>query len=193
MIKFSNEKIYNAYLIETYNYENIKRAIFDFAISHGFDRHLVEAGTHPDIITLEAENSIIPLKEIRQKIINTVDFAPTLADKKFYIIYDAKNIVEASENAMLKTLEEPPEFVSFFLVTDNISSLLDTIKSRCQILKDTDDIDYKKVHNLSLEAAEKLGRIRPDSLGQAGRISGVSPADITALMIYLKKEGGAKA
>ena len=56
-----------------------------------------------------------------------------------------------------------------------------------------EDIDYKKVHNLSLEAAEKLGRIRPDSLGQAGRISGVSPADITALMIYLKKEGGAKA
>ncbi len=49
------------------------------------------------------------------------------------------------------------------------------------------DFDYKQIHNLSLEAREKLNRTQPESLGQAGRISGVSPADITALMIYFKK------
>ena len=51
-----------------------------------------------------------------------------------------------------------------------------------------DGIDYAGIDGLRLEAREKLAAIRPRSLGQAGRISGVSPADLTALMIYLEKE-----
>ena len=50
-----------------------------------------------------------------------------------------------------------------------------------------DDIDYLKIEGLRLEARQKLDKIRPASLGQAGRISGVSPADIAVLMVYLKK------
>jgi tRNA uridine 5-carboxymethylaminomethyl modification enzyme len=53
------------------------------------------------------------------------------------------------------------------------------------------DIDYNTIQGLRLEAREKLTDVRPLDLGQAGRISGVSPADIAALMIYLdttKKE-----
>ena len=48
-----------------------------------------------------------------------------------------------------------------------------------------EDLDYDSLHGLRIEARQKLGRIRPLSLGQASRISGVSPADIAALMIYL--------
>lgn len=47
------------------------------------------------------------------------------------------------------------------------------------------ELDYNSLHGLRLEARQKLGRVRPVSLGQASRISGVSPADIAALMIYL--------
>ncbi|MBE5749641.1 MAG: tRNA uridine-5-carboxymethylaminomethyl(34) synthesis enzyme MnmG [Clostridiales bacterium] len=50
-----------------------------------------------------------------------------------------------------------------------------------------EDIDYLSIGGLRLEARQKLDKIRPQNLGQAGRISGVSPADIAVLMVYLKK------
>ena len=50
-----------------------------------------------------------------------------------------------------------------------------------------DDIDYSQIHGLRLEARDKLNQVRPFNLGQASRISGVSPADISVLMVYLKK------
>jgi len=49
------------------------------------------------------------------------------------------------------------------------------------------DVDYGKIDGLRLEARQKLNKIRPENLGQASRISGVSPADITVLMVYLQK------
>ena len=50
-----------------------------------------------------------------------------------------------------------------------------------------EDIDYSKIPNIASEAREKLEKIRPTSLGQASRISGVNPADISILMVYLRK------
>jgi tRNA uridine 5-carboxymethylaminomethyl modification enzyme len=50
-----------------------------------------------------------------------------------------------------------------------------------------EDINYLEINGLRLEARQKLDKIRPKNLGQAGRISGVSPADIAVLMVYLKK------
>lgn len=47
------------------------------------------------------------------------------------------------------------------------------------------DIDYASIDGLRLEAREKLAAIRPQNLGQAGRISGVSPADVAALILHL--------
>ena len=57
---------------------------------------------------------------------------------------------------------------------------------------ETPDLDYRQVSCLRLEARQKLHDIRPASLGQASRISGVSPADIATLMVYLESREGQK-
>jgi tRNA uridine 5-carboxymethylaminomethyl modification enzyme len=57
--------------------------------------------------------------------------------------------------------------------------------SRLENVKIPNDIDYHKFSSLSAEAREKLTKIKPATLGQASRISGVSPADISVLMVYL--------
>ena len=51
------------------------------------------------------------------------------------------------------------------------------------------DIDYSQIKGLRIEARQKLDKIKPLNLGQASRISGVSPADITVLLVYLSKTG----
>jgi len=53
-----------------------------------------------------------------------------------------------------------------------------------------DDIDYDKISNIASEARQKLKLVRPLTIAQASRISGVNPVDISLLLVYLKKEYG---
>ena len=59
-------------------------------------------------------------------------------------------------------------------------------QARLELYKIPSDINYDDVVHLALEARQKLKEIKPETIGQASRISGVNPADISVLMVYLK-------
>ncbi len=94
----------------------------------------VKANTHnhPDIIWVEHEKpTVLSVQEIRDQLINTIDVAPYYGPYKVYIIKDAQLLNEHGQNALLKTIEEPPAYALIFLLTDNAEAFLDTIRSRC--------------------------------------------------------------
>lgn len=72
--------------------------------------------------------------EVRD-IIEEVSKKPFEADKKIIIIYEGEKITVQAQNALLKTIEEPPKGVFIFVICENLEMILDTIKSRCQIHK----------------------------------------------------------
>lgn len=95
-----------------------------------------ESGNHPDIIrvTHEKPNSI-GVDDIRTQVNNTVDIKPYQGPYKVYIIPQADMMTPQAQNAILKTIEEPPSYAVFLLLTENAETLLPTINSRCVMLK----------------------------------------------------------
>ena len=95
-----------------------------------------ESGNHPDIIrvTHEKPNSI-SVDDIRTQVNNTVDIKPYQGPYKVYIIPQADMMTPQSQNAIMKTIEEPPSYAVFLLLTENAETLLPTINSRCVMLK----------------------------------------------------------
>ena len=95
-----------------------------------------ESGNHPDIIrvTHEKPNSI-SVDDIRTQVNNTVDIKPYQGPYKVYIIPQADMMTPQAQNAILKTIEEPPSYAIFLLLTENAETLLPTINSRCVMLK----------------------------------------------------------
>ena len=95
-----------------------------------------ESGNHPDIIrvTHEKPNSI-SVDDIRTQVNNTVDIKPYQGPYKVYIIPQADMMTPQAQNAILKTIEEPPSYAVFLLLPENAETLLPTINSRCVMLK----------------------------------------------------------
>ncbi|MCU6767257.1 DNA polymerase III subunit delta' [Blautia ammoniilytica] len=87
---------------------------------------------HPDIIMVKHEKpNTISIDEIREQVVNDVDIKPYSSPYKIYIIPDAEIMTPQAQNALLKTIEEPPEYAVIMLLTSNIDGLLPTIRSRC--------------------------------------------------------------
>ncbi|MCI8308065.1 MAG: DNA polymerase III subunit delta [Lachnospiraceae bacterium] len=91
----------------------------------------MDGGNQPDVITVTTDKQSIGVDVIRQQVNNTAQIKPYAGPYKIYIIPEAEKMTEESQNALLKTIEEPPEYVIIFLITDNIGSLLPTVISRC--------------------------------------------------------------
>lgn len=94
-----------------------------------------QSGNHPDIIevTHDKPNSI-SVDDIREQVVEDVFVRPYSGPYKIYIVNDAEKMTVQAQNALLKTIEEPPAYVVIILLTTNASSLLPTILSRCVVL-----------------------------------------------------------
>jgi DNA polymerase-3 subunit delta' len=100
------------------------------------DCTMLEKGTHPDLYWLGADStaSTIKIEDIRL-LKERVNVKPFQAAKKVFIIQNAERLSPAAANALLKTLEEPPEQVILILITQSISRLLPTVISRCKRIR----------------------------------------------------------
>ena len=90
-----------------------------------------ESGNHPDVTWVVPEKASIGVDEIRDKINHTIDIKPYSGDYKVYIIDKAEKMTTEAQNALLKTLEEPPTYAVIILMTSNMNVILPTIQSRC--------------------------------------------------------------
>ena len=105
----------------------------------------MENKDHPDVIWVSHEKAgVISVGEIREQVVNTVDIMPYKGPYKIYIIDEAEKMNVAAQNAILKTIEEPPEYAIIFLLTTNRGAFLDTILSRC-ILLETKPVSGKMI------------------------------------------------
>lgn len=85
---------------------------------------------NPDLTIIEPDGNNVKIEQIRELNRKVVE-KPIVSTKKVYIINDGQNITKEAQNALLKTLEEPPEYVTIILITTSESAFLPTIKSRC--------------------------------------------------------------
>lgn len=95
----------------------------------------VLAHTHPDVITVDdPEKKTVSVSLVREAK-SQIYIRPNEGDKKIYIFPRAQDMGLEAQNALLKVLEEPPEYGVFLLLTDNPQKLLPTVRSRCTELK----------------------------------------------------------
>ena len=93
-----------------------------------------DSDNNPDFGEIKPDGNNIKIEQIRE-LQRKIYEAPIVSKRKVYIIDDADTATKEAQNALLKTLEEPPEFANIILIGTNESNLLSTIKSRCMILR----------------------------------------------------------
>ena len=128
----------------------------------------IEFNTHnnPDFNILEPDGNSIKIDQIRE-LTKKVCEKPVVSSRKVYIINDSNYMTKEAQNSLLKTLEEPPEYVTIILITSNDNLFLPTIKSRCtkisfkrltdeELIRVLDkEYNYSNISEATLKVAER--------------------------------------
>jgi len=169
----------------------------DFADSCGLCRscRLFEAGSHPDFnhvykelreFTRDGKGKKtpvdLPIDVIREFLIDKVSTRPTMSEMKVFVVSEAEKLNAASQNCLLKVLEEPPEYCCIILLCTRLEGLLATTKSRCQIIRFAPIAEARiteQLREMGLEhtKAEYFARLAEGSLGQACQWARLELAD----------------
>jgi DNA polymerase III subunit gamma/tau len=132
----------------------------------------IQEGTHADVIEIDAasNNGVDDVRELIEK----VKYAPIMSKNKVYIIDEVHMMSQSAFNALLKTLEDPPEHVLFVLATTEVHKILPTIISRCQ------RFDFSKVYRDELI----------DRMNTVMQLEGLTAEDGLINEVALLAEGG---
>ncbi len=147
-------------------------------------RHRVQSGSHPDLTWVAPSGAHeILVSDVAGPVIAAASKTPFESNRRVFVIERVDELGDEAANRMLKTLEEPADFVHLILLTDRIADVLPTIRSRCQLVRfDAPPVaevaaDLETL-GLSGDSAQACARL---SLGDAGRARELASADGQAL------------
>jgi DNA polymerase-3 subunit delta' len=98
-------------------------------------RALLDPSPHPDLVWLAPTGAQHMVEEVRERVIRAAAYRPFEGGKRVFVVEAAEAMRDESQNALLKTLEEPPEFVHLILLNSDGEGLLETVASRCQAIE----------------------------------------------------------
>ena len=132
------------------------------------------SGNHPDIIYVSHEKpNTIGVDDVREQLIEDIQIKPYRSNHKIYILDEAEKLTVQAQNALLKTIEEPPGYGVIFLLTTNSAGFLQTILSRCVLLtmkplSDEQIVEaLKERTELPAERIETIAKFARGNLGKA--------------------------
>ncbi|HZO05482.1 MAG TPA: hypothetical protein VFB52_03785, partial [Solirubrobacterales bacterium] len=142
-------------------------------------RALLDPSPHPDLVWLVPRGAQHLVDEVRERVIRAAAYRPFEGDKRVFVVEAAEAMRDESQNALLKTLEEPPAYVHLILLSSEPEALLETIASRCQ------PVDFAPLPAQVLEAA-LAGSGAEAEVAAAARLAG---GDLERARLLLSPRG----
>ncbi|HKO37182.1 MAG TPA: hypothetical protein VJU14_02300, partial [Solirubrobacterales bacterium] len=128
-------------------------------------RALLDPSPHPDLVWLAPRGAQHMVEEVRERVIRAAAYRPFEGGKRVFVIEAAEAMRDESQNALLKTLEEPPEFVHLILLSSDGEGLLETVASRCQ------SVEFAALPAEVLEAELTIEGAPADEVAAAARLA----------------------
>ena len=145
-------------------------------------RALLDPSPHPDLVWLAPTGAQHMVEEVRERVIRAAAYKPFEGGKRVFVVEAAEAMRDESQNALLKTLEEPPGFVHLVLLSSEGEGLLETVASRCQT------IEFAPLPAAVLEEALASERLdaSPDEIAAAARLAA---GDLERARLLLSERG----
>jgi DNA polymerase III subunit delta' len=144
-------------------------------------RALLDPSPHPDLVWIAPRGAQHLVEEVREQVIRAAAYRPFEGGKRVFVIEAAEAMRDESQNALLKTLEEPPDYAHLILLTSEPERLLETVASRCQ------PVDFAPLPTAAIEASLQ-SEGDPAEIAAAARLSA---GDLNRAR-FLLGEGGRK-
>ena len=129
-------------------------------------RARVHAGTHPDLTWVRPTGAhVMRVSDVDEPVVSAASRTPFEAARRVFVLERADTMNDEVANRLLKTLEEPPEFVHLILLTDALGQVLETVVSRCQLVR------FDPLPAERLAAILESEGVEPATAGACGRLA----------------------